>query len=140
MAGALLVSGIMRALEREDYANEGDEERARNASKMEEIAIELLEEYTELGEEQAFHALMHEVPALGQRNCLDLARSSDSISFAAQSGFASLVDKLWYGGIVGPYNRFFLICCCMPLILFPFLRSSLELVNLKEYFFKIVCE
>ena len=116
-----------------------DKERLENAAKMEQIAIELLHQYTKLSEEEAFHSLMHVVPQVGARNCLDLAHSAEAIKFARTAAFESLVDKLWYGGIVGPSNRFWLIFWSLPIILYPFLYWMFQFADLKKYFESIVC-
>ena len=128
----------MRALERADFQNQYDKERKENADRMEYIACELIQQYNSFGEEEAYHALMHEVPALGDRTCLDLARSAGAIKFASKAAFESLTDLLWYGGIVGPSRRF-LILGGLPMFTFPLISMKLEIVDLKEYFSLLVC-
>ena len=137
MAGALLACGIMKALARECFENQYDKQRIENAERMEHIACELLDQYNTESEEYAFHALMHDVPALGARNCLDLAKSAGAIKFATRAAFESLVDKLWYGGIQGPSNRRWLVL--FSLLFFPFLYFKMEIVDLRKYFKNIVC-
>ena len=106
---------------------------------MEQIACELLDHYTKRSEEEAFHALMHDVPQVGARNCLDLAHSARAITFATKAAFESLVDKLWYGGIVGPTKRWLIILLSLLIVPYFVTYHWLQFVDMKEYFKKIVC-
>ena len=135
MAGSLLACAIIRALENANYENQYDNERHENAAKMEHIACKLLQEYNKQSEEVAYHALLHEVPALGDRNCLDLARSAGAKSFATQAAFKSLVDRFWYGGIEGPTMRLWFILFSLPIITLPIFLwiFPFEMIKLEKY-------
>ena len=127
----------MKALAEESFENQYDKQRRENAERMEHIACKLLDQYTKESEEYAFHALMHDVPALGARNCLDLAKSAGAIKFATSAAFESLVDTLWNGGIVFPSYPKWLVL--VILLIVPFAHWKLEIVDLRKYFKMIVC-
>ena len=135
MAGALLASAIMTALKLEDYENQYDKERGENAAKMEQIACLLIQEYNKVSEQSAYHALLHDVKALGDRNCVDLARSARAIKFATQAAFQSFVETLWYGGIEGPTNRLAYIWASLLVLPIPiFLWFTLEIEDVHKEF------
>ncbi len=122
----------MRALADESWEDQYDKERLANADRMEAQACHILSEYTKESQELAYHALLHTVDDMGDRTCLDLARSGRCIKFAAQPAFDSLIDRFWYGRITGPANRDQLIRY------YPLTVGWLKVADINKYFEQIV--
>ncbi|XP_040195795.1 transient receptor potential cation channel subfamily M member 2-like [Rana temporaria] len=130
VAGALACTKILKALSKEEEDSKEIEDMTALADLYEERAAGVFSECYRSDEKRAELLLIHVSHNWGRTTALELAQSSQALSFMSQGGVQTFLTRTWWGKL-SVDNGFIQLLLCM--MLFPLIYSNFIITYRKGF-------